>query len=157
MERAFSKLILATSALLGLFAATTSDCLAWDGCETSGTYDWHLGYTRCAWRRTWYGPNALATPLRQYYIPRPPACYFEGVHMAGIHGGVEYSVGESYAAANCANCENGNLAMGSEISPKSAAGFSPAQSERLGKLRNELDVAGPIGAPAPARAAAPAR
>jgi len=46
---------------------------------------------------------------------------------------------------------------GSEISPEAAAGFSPAPFERLGKVRNELDVVGPVGAPASGRAAAPAR
>jgi hypothetical protein len=164
MKRAFSKLILAGSMLFGLFAAATPDCHAWDGygsCSPCCCWpnDWHVVdcYTRCAWRRTWYGPNALATPLREYYVPRPPACCWCGDHMDGVRGGRDYFVGGSYAMANCANCEDRNVAMGSEISPEAAAGFSPAQFERLGKVRNELDVVGPIGAPASGRAAAPAK
>jgi hypothetical protein len=45
----------------------------------------------------------------------------------------------------------------SEIPPDAAIGFAPDQCERLGKIRNELDVAGPIGGTTPNRAAAPAR
>jgi hypothetical protein len=164
MKRAFSTLILAGSALFGLFAAATSNCYAWDGggsCSDCGYWpdDWHLVdcYTRCAWRRTWYGPNALATPLREYYVPRPPACCWNGSHLGGADGRYDYCAGECYAMPNCASCENRNVAMGSEISPEAAAGFSPAQFERLGKVRNELDVAGPVSAPAQSRAAAPAR
>src|SRR5262245_56410818 len=41
------------------------------------------GHTRYMWARTWYGPNALATPLRDYYIPRMPVpCD----HISGAEG-----------------------------------------------------------------------
>ena len=35
--------------------------------------------------------------------------------------------------------------------------YIAAQFERLGTIRNELDVVGPVGGPSPPRAAAPAR
>jgi hypothetical protein len=108
------------------------------------------GCTKCAWSRTWHGPNALATPLREYYIPRPPqCCCYNGCEpcMANPGGaGWEMPADTNYPS---------RMTLTSEVSPEAAAGFSPAQFERLGKVRNELDVLGAAGTPA--RAPAPAR
>jgi hypothetical protein len=36
----------------------------------------HAGDTEmlCAWRRTFYAPDGLKTPLRRYFMPRRPNC-----------------------------------------------------------------------------------
>jgi hypothetical protein len=86
--------------------------------------------TLCAWHRTWYGPNALATPIRMYYIPRPPECSECDGYKYGL-------VLESVPAER--------VVMSSEVSPAAAAGFWPAEYERLGHIRNELDVPGAAG------------
>jgi hypothetical protein len=52
-----------------------------------------------------------------------------------------------------ANCQGGTSLASAEIPIDASTGFSGTQFERLGKIRNELDVAGPMGAPAPGRAA----
>ena len=163
MNRSFLKFLLAVLPVLGLSLAT-SDCLASDGIASycpscHWPHDWHLVncYTRCAWQRTWHGPNALATPLTAYYVPRPPACCWNGGGLLGRDGRCGYSVGATYNMTYDIACENPNVAMGHELSPKSADVYSPVQSERLGRIHNELDVAGPAGGPAPSRAPAPAR
>lgn len=111
------------------------------------------GCTKCAWSRTWNSPNALATPLRRYYVPRPPqCCWCDGCGNRDGH----WSAGNSPLDAT--NCQSRTIQSGNDISSSAAAGFSPAQFERLGKIPNELDVAGPTGgANSPARPAAPAR
>jgi len=104
-------------------------CIACDHCRNqAGT--WHAGYryfdgtTLAAWYRTWHGPYALATPLRGYYVPRTPGnCDFE--HSlpgdCGTHG-----------------------ASGCSYPPVSSVGFEPVQFERLGKIPNELKLAGAL-------------
>jgi hypothetical protein len=59
---------------------------------------------------------------------------------------------EQYYAPNCMDCEKTGSADAVAAIPMD--GFSP-QSERLGQIRNELDVVG--GVATPARAAAPAK
>jgi hypothetical protein len=111
------------------------------------------GCTKCAWSRTWHGPNALATPLRQYYIPRPPqccSCYDCDRRMANPDS-------PSWGMPGDTNCQNSTTVASCQVSPEAMAGFSPVQSERLGRVRNELDVVAPIGAPGASRAAAPSR
>jgi hypothetical protein len=50
------------------------------------------------------------------------------------------------------------VAMAStDISPEATAGFSPIQSERLGRIRNELDTLGAMGGPSPTRGVPAAR
>ncbi len=109
------------------------------------------GCTKCAWSRTWNGPNALATPLREYYIPRPPQCcccnsYEPCMANPGQPG---------WEMPTDTNCPNRMRLARTEVSPEAAAGFSPAQFERLGKVRNELDVLNAGGTsgrvPAPGR------
>jgi hypothetical protein len=157
MYRALLKFILAVLPLFGLFTAAP-DCLAWDGICSCWPHDWHLVncYTRCAWRRTWNASNALATPLSPYYVPRPPACCWNG-GLFDRNGGCGSTVEAAYDATNEGNRENREIVMARELSPEAAAVYSPVQSERLGKVPNELDVVAPVGAPSPTRATAPAR
>lgn len=163
MNRAFFRFILAILPVFGLSPAAPN-CLAWEGVASCcpschWPHDWHLVncYTRCAWHRTWHGPNALATPLTPYYIPRPPACCWNGGGLLDRDGGCGYAVGAAYDMTNDVACENTNVAIIHELPPESHVVFAAVQSERLGKVPNELDVVLPAGAPAPSRAAAPAR
>lgn len=181
MKHVHFKLIFAAFALIGPTVEAPSICLAGDvGSCDCGSDSWSYwsncgvcrccdrcctvcdkvcqfravdGCTKCAWSRTWHGPNALATPLSQYYIPRPPQCCW--------HNGCAASYGCSTEAtwdtSADTNCQNRMTLNGIEVSPEASVGFSPAQFERLGKVRNELDVVGPIGGPASGRTAAPAR
>jgi hypothetical protein len=179
MKHAHFKLILAAFSLMGACETAIPVCLAGEmesGCDCGSNY-WSDccvcrfcdrcscccdricqfrvvdGCTKCAWSRTWHAPNALATPLRQYYIPRPPqCCWYNGCAACyGNAGGATWDV-------PCdANCQNRMTLASSEVSADAAAGFSPSQFERLGKIRNELDVVGPMGGPAPGRGAAPGR
>jgi hypothetical protein len=109
------------------------------------------GCTKCAWSRTWNAPYALATPLRQYYIPRPPQCCF---YQHGCMPNTGNPGGADWEAPADTDCPNRKTLASTDVSPEASAGFWPAQSERLGKVRNELDVVGPIGAPAASRAPA---
>jgi hypothetical protein len=97
------------------------------------------------WARTWYGPNALATPLNDYFIPRSP----ENCNSTGYgHGGCQ-----------CGVMNAGPNQYGAYPYPVAAnICFEPAQFEHLGKIPNELEMVGmgfpagtPIPAPAPRR------
>ena len=153
MKRAFFKPVLVILPLLGILSAANSACLACDGWAAYCGWQpqWRLvdDCTRCAWRRTWNGPNALATPLREYFIPRPPRC----CSCDGYAAGCGYAVGESYTACDSANCENLSDETRVACPVDASTGFAPVQYERLGQIRNELDIAGPVGAPCPPRAA----
>ncbi|HEX4415668.1 MAG TPA: hypothetical protein VH107_18690 [Lacipirellulaceae bacterium] len=97
------------------------------------------GHTRYMWARTWYGPNALATPLTDYFVPRDP----ENCHSSNYgHGGCQSDV-----------APGGPNQYGAYPYPVSAAAtFEPPQFEHLGKIPNELELAGagfPMGAPVP--------
>lgn len=101
------------------------------------------GNTKYQWARTWHAPNALATPLNRYFIPRTPG---------------RCGSGSSYASWNeC--CRTGQY--GSPYPPEAAAGFEPEYFERLGQVPNELDLVGgmamPSGGPAPAQLPTPRR
>jgi hypothetical protein len=95
------------------------------------------------WARTWYGPNALDTPLRDYYVPRTPV----DIDCANYAGGLGSQNGGPEGAPN---------QYGARPYPATAAyGFEPTQFERLGKIPNELDALGagfPPGGPAPVAA-----
>jgi hypothetical protein len=161
MNRAFRRILLAVAPILGLLLTASSACQAWDcsscspsycskdccvcrWCDAACNFRVIDGATHCAWRRTWYGPYAPATPLRQYYIPRPPECS----NCNGYAGG--------YVLGNFAASDR-NVVVSSAISAEACEGFAPAQYEKLGKIRNELDIAGPIGGPTTTRAVPAAR
>jgi hypothetical protein len=55
------------------------------------------------------------------------------------------------------DCPKRTTFASDDLSPHAAATFMPVQSERLGRVPNELNVVGPIGAPATGRTTAPAR
>ena len=179
MTHADFKLFLAAFALFGVIDAVPLSCWAgeadaacnsgsnyWSTCGICRCYDrCNTGCericrfriiddcTKCAWSRTWHAPNALATPLREYYVPRPPqCCWYNG--SAHGYGNI---VGATWEMPSDTVCQNGITLASPEVSPETFAGFSPAQFERLGTIRNELDVVGPVGGPAQSRAAAPAR
>jgi hypothetical protein len=129
MIRTFSKFLRFIAPVLSALAIPAATCFA--GGPHGGLID---GNTRYAWSRTWHGPNALATPLPQYFIPRIPgncgsgSIYASWCSGSGPYGAVPYP-------------------------PEAAAGFEPVQFERLGKVPNEMDLLGgvamPAGAPAP--------
>jgi hypothetical protein len=66
-----SPVFLWMSPVLAAVFAIPSACLAGGsaGCH-QGCWPLVDCSTRCAWHRTWHGPNALATPLNAYFIPR---------------------------------------------------------------------------------------
>jgi hypothetical protein len=86
--------------------------------------------TICAWKRTWHAPNALATPLRQYYVPRRPGnCCEDPAGMCGdaVYGAEsEHAVGNPYGHA--------------EIP------VEPRVFDQLGRIPNDLAIAGGLGA-----------
>jgi hypothetical protein len=92
--------------------------------------------TKYQWARTWHGPNALATPLNQYFTPRVPG---------------RCGSGSSYASWN--EC-NRTGQYGAAYPPEAATGFEPVYFERLGQVPNELDLVG--GMVGPASGVAPA-
>jgi hypothetical protein len=173
MTHAHFKLILAASALIGAIDAAPPSCPAeevdtacncgsnyWSNCVLCRCFDrCSTGCdricqfrvvddcTKCAWSRTWHAPNALATPLREYYVPRPAQCCSYSSCAAG-YGKI---TGVTWETPCGIDCQNRITLTSAEVSPDASAGFSPAQFERLGTIRNELDV----GGPAPSRAAAP--
>jgi hypothetical protein len=99
------------------------------------------GHTRYMWAHTWYGPNALETPLTDYFIPRIPG-------QCNAH---RYAAGP--ACQNGAP-ETGPNQYGAYQYPTAATtSFEPTQFERLGKIPNELELGGagfPAGGPMPA-------
>jgi hypothetical protein len=132
MKALLTKRVLAATVLLvlGWFARPVAAECCSGGFGWDPRYWFYDGHTRCMWHRTWHGPNALATPLRQYYIPRTYA----------------YCCCNGYGGPCCHEmCEL-------EAAPVETArvGFEPVQFERLGQIPNELDLAGQIpGAAAP--------
>ncbi len=119
-------------------------CCCW--CDKACQFRLIDGCTKCAWSRTWHASYALDTPLRQYYIPRPPQCCWCG------HGaGQGYVSGASWDVPGGTNCPNHAMVAGCDLSADGAMAFAADQSERLGKIPNELDVLGSVGGGAPAR------
>ena len=102
--------------------------------------------TRAAWHRTWHAPNALETPLRQYFIPRQPgqcdrAAFAEGYEYVDSHGVAQYPQGwDGYLAA----CESG-------APPAACVGCLPVRSERLGQIPNDLEFDAAVGVSSPGR------
>lgn len=114
-------------ALLAL-VVESGTCFAWDGygCGCGCFIDCN---TRYQWARTWHAPNALATPLSRYFIPR----------KLGRCGS-----GARYASWN--ECSH-TAEYGAPYPPEAAAGFEPEYFERLGQVPNELDLVGGMGGP----------
>jgi hypothetical protein len=132
---------------ISLVVIPVAACQAWCGWCGCGGYSIVDGHTKAMWARTWHGPNALATPLTPYFIPRTPAsCSSQGGYGCG---------------ADCEDSEGGiSCGYGGRPYPAAAAvGFDPAQFERLGRVPNEMDIVGALGAggPGPAPVAAPRR
>src|SRR5438874_11419758 len=99
MKGACFKFVVTLLPLLGALAAPAAGGESMPGsdfCRRCWEFRLVDGCTRCAWRRTWWGPNALATPLREYYVPRPPQC----CNCDGLFDGCGYTVGESYASCD---------------------------------------------------------
>jgi hypothetical protein len=98
------------------------------------------GQTRYLWSRTWHAQNSLLSPPSAYCVPRAPGrcdSDFKPGELApsvpSLYGGAPYP-----AAA--------------------VVGFEPLGFERLGRVANELDVAGSLPLPAgSAPTAAPRR
>jgi hypothetical protein len=76
-----------------------------------------------------------------------PSCWGVDGYRWRYHGGEE-----QFYMPSCMDCEKASGAT--QVAMVPMEGFSP-QSERLGQIRNELDVMG--GVATPARAAASAR
>jgi hypothetical protein len=128
--------------LVPVFVASanpSTSCFAWYG--TGGrVFD---GQTRYMWSRTWHGPNALATPLTEYYIPRTPGdCNSDGYAGVGCQKRVAAAVPVQYGAR--------------PYGADAVTGFEPLQFERLGRVPNEMDIGGNLALPA-GPAAAPRR
>lgn len=155
MNLAFRRILLAVLPTLGLLFAISWPCQAgecWSccsncclpeccvcrWCDAICNYRVIDEATHCAWRRTWYGPYAPATPLRQYYVPRPPECS----NCNGYAGG--YVLG-SFPAPDR------HVVVSAAVTPDAYEGFAPVQSERLGKIHSELDVAGSLTGPPTSR------
>jgi hypothetical protein len=86
-------------------------------------------------------------------MPRPPqCCCYNGCEVCMANPG-----DAAWEMPADTNCPNRMTLSSTNISPEAAAAFMPVGCERLGKLPNELNVVGPIGAPATGRTTAPAR
>ncbi len=92
------------------------------------------GSTRAAWTRTWHGPNALATPICPYDIPR---CCNDGC-PAGLYG-----------PARCADGIIGSVDASTAVACPITV--EPSQFERLGYIPNELGLGNVLPAASPAR------
>ena len=125
MKHAHFKLILAAFSLLGACETASPICLAGEmesGCDcgcrcevellclslfATGSGQFHRGHdgcTKCAWsREPGAVSNALATPLRQYYIPRPPQCCWYNGWGNYLGQPARGQVGTRLARANCQN------------------------------------------------------
>lgn len=156
MKRDCRKFLVVLATFVAALTAQASNCLAWydwipgcDCCRRCCEFRLVNGCTRCAWRRTWYGPNALATPLNPYFIPRPAQC----CNCGGLFDGCGYAVNESYGTCDGERCDTASAA--NVYPPELGDAFGPAKLERLGQIRNEMDMVGAAGGPA--HASAPAR
>jgi hypothetical protein len=138
-----------------VFATISQACPAADSCCCRPVDDhsyshWHFfdGSTWAAWSRTWHGPNSLATPLTDYYIPRTPACEFND--DVAVWENEQQIARDEYphllgaacdAAGDRTNCGlDGNY-------PCAEGGF-----ERLGHIPNDLAIASPLAAGASGQA-----
>ena len=94
------------------------------------------GRTMHAWHRTWYGQDALNTPLRPYFVPRLPGrC--DRDPAAGC-----------YEVTACGECAHGSVRGAFAYPGPVPQVWSSVPSERLGQIPNDLGVGGvpPAGA-----------
>lgn len=158
MKRAGRSLLFACLPLLAAWCCPISAAFAWSGsppnCSGDSNCQQSCCFCRCChdlcnyhpvddcthwqWERTWWGPYALETPLRQYYVPRSPSCC--GVDGYSWKGG-RYASPEQLYRPSCMSCENSECSH-VVVAATPMDGFYPSQFERLGKIRNELDLAG---------------
>jgi hypothetical protein len=97
-------------------------CLAWSGSHEK-LFD---GHTRYMWSRTWHAQNSINRPLTPYYVPRAPGRCNSDVKPGDMAATVPSQYGGApYPAA-------------------AVAGFEPLEFERLGRVPNEMDVAGSL-------------
>jgi hypothetical protein len=138
MKRVSSDSICYLIPLAAALAISSGQCVARCG-PTDYFFD---GHTRYMWARTWHGPDALATPLNQYFIPRTPGtCNSRGyIGCIGCQSCVQSGITGQYGAQ--------------PYPAEAAAGFEPVQFERLGRAPNEMDIGGNTALPS-ARDAAP--
>jgi len=95
--------------------------------------------TWSVWHATWHGPNALATPLRGYFIPRLPGrcdrpAYAEACGNPALDS---VSIENGNGLAPAPFCETNNPL------PVGAACLS-VRFERLGEIPNDLDLGGSV-------------
>jgi hypothetical protein len=94
------------------------------------------GATFAAWHNTWHGPNALETPLRQYFIPRLPghcdrAAYAENFEYVDSNGDVDPVQDRVDYPAPCSM--DNRVAVGTAC--------LTVRSDRLGQIPNDLESA----------------
>jgi hypothetical protein len=158
MKRVLCSSFWAIFAAVAAFQCANRECRGGDG--------WYPGYccdrvdeffdgsTLCAWRRTWNGPTPLATPLRGYYVPRPPMCC--GCYGPGATTG--YATCDQHYMPSCMNCDRNSGEPNAAAAPPAVVIVAgPTQFARLGRIANELDTLAPAGSPTRAPAAPAAR
>ncbi len=147
--RALRRIVfLSVSPVVAAVFVTPGTCLA------GGPAHCHHGYwpfvdrsTICAWHRTWHGPNALATPLNGYFMPRPPAgCAYDG-YAAGC--GCGEVIGKSYVTMWPEGCDGELVCYGVPDCDSAALGLEPSGLERLGQVPNDLELAGGLAGERP--------
>jgi hypothetical protein len=94
---------------------------------------WH-GATMAAWHATWHAPNALDSPLRQYFIPRAPGrcdrdVFAEGFEYEDSSGNTVYVQGTVGYQAPCPTAD----------APPACTACLAVRSERLGQIPNDLE------------------
>jgi len=98
----------------------------------------------CAWKRTFFGPNALATPLRGYFVPRPPGCG-DPARPAVLGPDCASPVVPSPDCASRLVLDPG-FASRVFLEPGTDVGLGPVGLERLGQIPNDTDFgATPVG------------
>lgn len=129
--------------LMPLWAAVALVPAECPGCDLGMACTWR------AWKRTWHGPNALATPLRPYSTPRTSAwCEYEG---CAAHCGSHVEIFSPPVRGDHCGC-SGQRADGS---PHSLYGLSvdDCRFERLGQVPNDMELSAGLPAATSARSA----
>lgn len=104
------------------------------------------GLTLAVWHSTWHAPNALDTPLRQYFIPRSPGHCDRDVYsddydyVTFTNNGAVNEQGVAYHLP----CETRDPLPG-------CASCLSVRSERIGQIPNDLELGGTAAVAGPAR------